>query len=171
MAASSGPFSDCLRKASLSYDTEPCNNNMDSAYANGFPVIAESLRVGILRTSATKGNIFLAWRCESWLDECLEFGPSTGHSQRPKAFATRGQRSCCLKASMSGGGGLCGLCLDFNLPCPHYNWKNHGIPRSLQPTCVGHCLLSIWLPFYMQRFLVCYFHSLWAVIFWSALRL
>ena len=112
--ASSGPFSDCLRNTSLGYDTEPCNNNMGSAYANGFPFIAESLRVGVLGNSASKGNIFLAWRGESWLDECLDFGPSKGHSQRPKAFATRGQRSCCLKASVSGGGGACGLCLDFN---------------------------------------------------------
>jgi len=32
---------------------------MGCAYVNGFPVIAESLRVGTLRTSAAKDNIFL----------------------------------------------------------------------------------------------------------------
>lgn len=53
---------------------------MGCAYVNGFPVIAESLRVGILRTSVPKDNLFLAWRGESWLEECLEIGPRAGQS-------------------------------------------------------------------------------------------
>lgn len=100
---SHGPFSDCVQNASLGYDKEPCNNNVGCAHANGFLVIAEILHVGVLRTCAAKGNIFLAWKSESWLDECLEFGSSSDQSHRSKAFVTRGQVPCWLKTSVNGG--------------------------------------------------------------------
>lgn len=69
--------------------------------------------MGVLRTSAAKGNTFLAWRGESWLDECLQFGPSSGQSHRSKVFVTRGQVSRWLKTSVSGGGVMLAM-LDFN---------------------------------------------------------
>jgi hypothetical protein len=86
---------------------------MGCAHANGFVVIAESLHVGVLRTSAAKGNICLAWRGESWLDDCLEFGPSSGQSHRSKAFVTRRQVPCWLKTSISGGGVMLAI-VNFN---------------------------------------------------------
>jgi hypothetical protein len=109
---------------------------MGSAYANGFPFIAEILRVPILGTTASKGDIFLVWRGESWLDECLEFGPSTGHSQRAKAFATRGQRSCCLKVSVSGGEGDMGCTSTLIVPWPHYNREK---PRDNSVSAANMC--------------------------------
>jgi hypothetical protein len=130
---------------------------MGYAYANGFPVILESLRVGILRTLATVCNIFFCvegWRMVWGLD------PERGSYTDLKTFATRGRESRWLGASVSGGG-YASYTPSIIVPCrSHYNWGN---PRdtsvSEANTCVWHCLLSFCLSFYMQRFLVSHFHS------------
>jgi hypothetical protein len=57
---------------------KPCDYNTDCAYTNGFPVLAESPVIAILRTCAAIGNIsFEGWvGVKIWLDGFLRVVPS-----------------------------------------------------------------------------------------------
>jgi hypothetical protein len=130
---------------------------MACAHANGFLVIDESLHVGVLWTSAAKGNIFLAWRGESWLDDCLEFGPQFGSVAQIEGLCDKNTGAMLAEDLSEWGRGYVGM-LDFNYTLFRLQLRK-STDTSVSSASICCALPSIVLTAFLHAtFLVCYFH-------------